>query len=137
MGFKKGGEFKFTIIDAYDKILEEKDNQYVCIRKIDWGNKPEGQIDIRKYYADKNGQEKMGKGISFFSEKGVNELAKVLVEDGYGETKDILTGLKLRPDFQHALNVTMGKESEFYDDAVGDTEVYYVPGENLFDYEEE
>jgi len=47
-----------------------------------------------------------------------------MVREGYGHTKEVLRSLKDREDFQKSLNIVLGKESEFYDEEVGEEEIY-------------
>ena len=98
-------KFKMRIIDGYDYIISEKGNTYTSLRKIVWGNKDDdsAKYDLRKYYTDANGEEKIGKGVSF-DEEGANELTRVLIETGQGNTREIIDTLRTRDDFESAYN---------------------------------
>lgn len=87
----KDKEFKYSVDPNFDFVLEERANTYIALRKIKWGENSEPKIDIRKYVATEEG-ERMMKGCSM-SDDGANELAKVLVQQGYGKDKDIFESI--------------------------------------------
>lgn len=89
--FNKDKEFKYSVDPNFDFVLEERANTYIALRKIKWGENAEPKIDIRKYVATEEG-ERMMKGCSM-SDEGANELAKVLVQQGYGKDKDIFESI--------------------------------------------
>lgn len=89
--FNKDKEFKYSVDPNFDFVLEERANTYIALRKIKWGENSEPKIDIRKYVATEEG-ERMMKGCSM-SDEGANELAKVLVQQGYGKDKDIFESI--------------------------------------------
>lgn len=89
--FNKGKEFKYSVDPNFDFVLEERANTYIALRKIKWGENGDPKIDIRKYVATEEG-ERMMKGCSM-SDDGANELAKVLVQQGYGKDKDIFNSI--------------------------------------------
>ena len=70
------------------------------------------KYDIRKYTTDSAGNERMLKGVSFFSEEGPNQLANILVEEGFGNTRTILQNIRKRPDFADALKPQNESDSE-------------------------
>lgn len=82
------GDFVYTVDSDFDYTIDEKGNAFIALRKIDWGNKGEYKLDLRKYYASDTG-ETMRKGVSFLTEDGPNELTKVLLETGYGDDEEI------------------------------------------------
>lgn len=95
--FDKNKEFKYEVNPEFDFVLEERANTYIALRKIKWGNSEEEKIDIRKYIATEEG-ERMMKGCSF-SDEGANELTRVLVDQGYGNDKEIFeTIIDKRPE---------------------------------------
>lgn len=81
-------EFKYSIDPDFDYILEEKGNTYTSLRRIRWGDKENYSLDIRKYYATENG-ERMAKGCSLMTDKGADELTRILLSTGYGNDKEI------------------------------------------------
>lgn len=80
-------EFTYTVDPDFDYTIDEKGNTFYALRKIDWGNKGEFKLDLRKYYASESG-ETMSKGVSL-SEEGADELTRVLLETGYGNDSEI------------------------------------------------
>lgn len=94
----RSGEFKYEFDPNFDFVLEEKANVFVALRKVKWGDSDEFKVDIRKYISTDHG-EQMKKGCTFISDNGVNELTKVLLEQGYGQPDDIINTIcDSRPD---------------------------------------
>lgn len=81
-------DFVYSVDPDFDYTIDEKGNTFIALRKVDWGNKGEYKLDLRKYYASESG-ETMSKGVSFLTEDGPNELTKVLIETGYGDDTEI------------------------------------------------
>lgn len=102
--------FKYNIVDDYDKIFDDKGNTFLAMRKIQWGESDKTYLDLRKWYCNADGQETPGKGFSFLTEEGPHELARVLVENGYGHTDDIINSIKNREDFMTSLVECLNKE---------------------------
>lgn len=137
-------DIKYTIVDDYDYIIDEKGSSFIALRKIFWGDTDvldeidpsKVKLDIRKWHTDSStGEEKVGKGWSFLTEQGPHNLTKILVENGFGKTKDILNGIKDREDFRSSLNSVLGKDDDLYDPEA-EEEVLYVPSDDLFNYGE-
>ena len=116
-------KIEYSIVDEFDHTIDEAGNQFIALRKIRWGDRDKVSLDIRKYWMQAEG-EVLGKGVSFLTEEGPHELVDVMTREGYGHTKEILKSLKDREDFQKSLNIVLGKESEFYDEEVGEEEIY-------------
>ena len=57
-----------------------------------------------------DGEERADKGFSFLTEDGPHELARVLVHNGYGKTKEIITELAHRDDFADSVKHLNDKE---------------------------
>ena len=91
-----------TIIDSFDHVLQERNNQYVSIRKVKWTDDGDIFYDIRKYRTESDGSERILKGVSL-GEDGVNELTHVLTEEGFGDTRTIINNIKDREDFNASL----------------------------------
>lgn len=85
-------EFTYSVDPDFDYTVDEKGNTFIALRKIDWGNKGEYKLDIRKYYASEAG-ETMSKGLSFLTDEGPDELTRVLLETGYGDDEEIANTL--------------------------------------------
>ena len=115
-------EFSYELDNDFDFTIDEKGNSFIALRKIRWGNSSEFRLDLRKWFNTATG-ETMSKGVSFITEDGPHELVKVMVEQGYGHTKDIVEALKLRDDFDSS-ELPVIKEMK---------ENYYDPVESLFD----
>ena len=91
-------EFTYETDPDFDYTIDEKGNAFIALRKIKWGNSDNFKLDIRKYYASAEG-DKMQKGVSFLTDDGPNELARVLLKTGYGDAKEISdTIIESRPD---------------------------------------
>ena len=121
---KKSKEFTYTVNPEFDYIIEETNNTTIAVRKISWNGRPE-KLDIRKYMYS-NGEERMRKGISL-TDDGADELTHVLVDNGYGNTKKIIKGIRNRMDYQKALD-TIDIDEDLEDDG---SEDYYDPSELL------
>ncbi len=118
-------EFVYDIDDSFDYIIDEGGNTSINVRKISWNGKPY-KLDIRRY-TYKDGQEQMMKGISL-SDEATNELTKVLIDNGYGNTRYIINSLKNRDDFKESLLEDNSSDSNNTDD---EDEEYYDPKELL------
>lgn len=130
MSWKKGGdpkEFKYSF-RGINKIIEEKGNQFIRFAQIAWVGEDEDvtedqiKFDLRKYTSDAEGNERMLKGVSFFSKEGVDELANTLVEEGFGDTEKIVNSVKKRDDFETSLKKAYGliTDDESSDDGTFD-----------------
>lgn len=119
-------DIKYQINPECDFNFDEKGNTFLALRKIRWGEKGAEKLDIRKWYVDASGKETVGKGVSFITEEGPHELTKILVENNYGHTDDIINGIKNREDFMPSLVRCLNKE-----------EVEKITGEEVQEIEEE
>lgn len=127
-------EFSYTILDGVNRIFEEKGNQFGAFRKIQWGSNDKSYLEIRKWRNTPDGGEQASKGYSFMTEEGPGELAKTLLDMGYGNTKEMLSVLSVRNDFRKSLNSVLGKEDELFDSSVGTLEDdYYDPKDLIGD----
>lgn len=116
MAWKKGGdpkEFKYSF-RGINRVIEEKGNQFIRFAQIAWAGEDEEvtddqiKFDLRKYTSDADGNERMLKGVSFFSREGVDELTNTLVEEGFGDTNKIVSSLKERDNFSDAVKKAYG-----------------------------
>lgn len=115
--------FKYDLVDDFDKIFDEKGNTFLALRKVKWGNNAP-KLELRKWYSNDTG-ETPGKGFTFLTEEGPNELVKVMVEAGYGIKEEILPLLEARPD-------TPEEEREYgEEEEIDDGTIYYDPREAL------
>lgn len=113
--------FEYTVNPELDRIVEEKGNTYISFRKITWGpeiDEEKEKLDIRKYYTNADGEEVVGKGVSFLTDEGPHELTKILLEEGYGHSDDIAEAIKNRDDYDHIVEAItcIDKKSEGYFD---------------------
>ena len=121
--------FTYTTDPDFDYTIDEKGNTYIALRKIDWGNKGEYKLDLRKYYASDSG-ETMSKGVTM-SDNAADELTKVLLETGYGDDTEIAeTILNNRPYVAAKIKKEMEKDPK-WDKIVAceDEEEFYDPEE--------
>lgn len=68
-------DFKYEVKEVFGVISEGKSSKKE-LRLISWNDK-EAKYDIRDWWKDKDGNEKMGKGITLTKEEA-KELAKLL-----------------------------------------------------------
>ena len=125
MAWSKDKEFSMEIEEEFDFILEEGQNTSINLRRISWNGRP-SKIDIRKWvYQD--GNERAMKGVSL-SDEGTDELANVLVEQGYGDSSRLIKAIKQREDYN-------SPNSDKFDNLADDgSEEYYDPSELLEGY---
>lgn len=100
-------EFKYEVDPNFDYLIEEKGNQALFFRRVSWGGR-DAKPEIRKWYVDGT-SETPGKGFSFMTEDGPNELIKVMTNLGYGNTDEILENISKREDFPIAVKKVLGK----------------------------
>lgn len=128
--------FTYTVNPDFDYTIDEKGNTFIALRQIDWGDKGDYKLDIRKYYATEEG-EKMAKGLSFLTEDGPNELTRVLLETGYGDDEEIVnTIIENRKDVLASIITKYNEDPELIDPEYlamykerNDEEDYYDPEE--------
>lgn len=103
-------EFKYEVDPSFDYLVEEKGNQALFFRRVSWNGR-DAKLEIRKWYVDGT-SETPGKGISFMTDEGPNELVKTMTEIGYGITEEILDNISKREDFPIAVKKVLGKDIE-------------------------
>lgn len=114
--------FKYSIIENIDYTFEEKGNQFGAVRKVQWGDSDKSYLDIRKWRNAPDGTEQAAKGYTFMTEEGPSELTKVLLNLGFGNTREVIGIIKNREDFRKSLNSELGPNDEMYDESVGTLE---------------
>lgn len=114
--------FKYSIIEDIDYTFEEKGNQFGTFRKVQWGDNPKEYLEIRKYRNAPDGTEQAAKGYTFMTEEGPSELTKVLLNLGFGNTREVINIIKTREDFRKSLNSELGPTDEMYDESIGTLE---------------
>ena len=100
-------EFKYEVDQNFDYLIEEKGNQAVFFRRVSWGGR-DAKPEIRKWYVDGT-NETPGKGVTFMTEEGPDELVKTMTEIGYGKTEEVLENISKREDFPVAVKKILGK----------------------------
>ena len=127
MAWNKDKEISMEIEDNFDFIIEEGQNTSINLRRISWNGRP-SKIDIRKWVYN-DGVERAMKGVSL-SDKGVDELTNVLIEQGFGNTKRIIKAIKAREDYDGSIQGNIAEDITEDDGS----EEYYDPSELLGEY---
>lgn len=93
--------FNLHIDDTINEVFDEAtgSNTFLALRKLKWNDEGEYKLDIRKWYTNSDGEEVAGKGVSFMTEDGPNNLINALMRHGYGDTRGIIDSIKDREDF--------------------------------------
>lgn len=105
-------------------IIDERGSQYISLRFTQWvkddkdRDESKKKLELRKWTVSPEG-DRAGKGVSFLTEEGPSELAKVLVHRGYGDTKEILDELRQRDNFKESV------QNLFTDDEENDEGDYF------------
>ena len=117
-------EFKYEVDENFDYLIEEKGNQATFFRRVSWGGR-DFKPEIRKWYVDGT-SETAGKGVTFMTEEGPDELVKVMTEVGYGKTEEILENISKRDDFELSVKKVLGKGIEEVIEDTADIELEEV-----------
>lgn len=117
-------EFKYEVDETFDYLIEEKGNQAIFFRRVSWGGR-DAKPEIRKWYVDGT-SETPGKGFSFMTEEGPDELVRIMTEVGYGKTEEILSNISKRDDFGISVKKVLGKGIEEVIDDTADIELEEV-----------
>lgn len=118
--------------NGINEIIDEKNNTVMMIREVAWGKNIEKKqycLEIRKWYVNTE-SEVPGKGFTFTTEKSPHNLVDTMVRIGFGNTKNIIDGIKNRSDFDEALAQSISKnkiESAKNKKITVTSEDYYVP----------
>lgn len=111
-------EFNLEIDPSLDVVFDElPGNSFLALRKLRWNEKSPFRLDIRKWYTNNEGQEVAGKGVSFMTPEGPDNLIEALLDNGYGDTRKTLNSIKHREDFLPAVKEII-KENNFDLDSV-------------------
>lgn len=126
---KDWSSVKFKVFEGIDDIFDERGSEFIALRRVAWYTlgKEEPTIDkakleIRKWRANENGEDMPQKGVTFLTENGPHDLTKLLVQKGYGDTKELLKELKVRDDFKESVEHMYddNSDSDEYFDARSD-----------------
>ena len=111
-------EFNLEIDPSLDVVFDElPGNSFLALRKLRWNEKSPFRLDIRKWYTNNEGEEVAGKGVSFMTPEGPDNLIEALLDNGYGDTRKTLNSIKHREDFLPAVKEII-KENNFDLDSV-------------------
>lgn len=97
-------EFKLEFDPSIDEVIDEiPGSSFIALRKLRWSENSPFKLDIRKWYTNSEGNEIAGKGVSFMTEEGPDNLIEALLKHNYGDTRKTLNGIKDREDFLPAV----------------------------------
>lgn len=131
--FKNSGELKYKVKSGFDNIVDEKGSMFIALRKIAWNVDPDSdddeiddkyKLDLRKYYNTDTG-ERMSKGVSFLTDDGPNELVKILLNNGYGDTRECLNSLKNRETFMEDLKYVIEFDNNDNPEEMSNDDILY------------
>lgn len=93
-------ELQLEIDPSIDEVIDEvPGSSFIALRRLRWSPTSSFKLDIRRWYTNNTGEEIAGKGISFMTEQGPDNLIQALLKHGYGDTRKTLDGIRERPDF--------------------------------------
>lgn len=108
MAFDK--EVKCVIDPEMDRIVDERGNSYIALRRVSWFDK-EPKLEIRKWISTEDG-DRAQHGVTFLTEDGPNDLTDALIEEGFGNTQNIIRSLSKRGEFDEALDTFLREEHQ-------------------------
>ena len=109
MAFKKDGNLSYEVNpDGINEVIDEKGSMTLMLREVAWNGR-QSHLELRKWVVDVDKEQPM-RGVSFITEDGPHNLAEVLVQHKYGNTKNLLKQLSARDDFEEALIDVIGKK---------------------------
>lgn len=117
-------EITMEIEEGFDFIIGEYGNSSLNLRRVGWNGR-DPKLDLRKWNYTEDGERAM-KGVTMTDDEG-SELAGVLVEQGFGNTKRIARAISKRDDYEEAM-AHLDDEEVMEDDG---SEEYYDPSELL------
>lgn len=93
-------EFNLEIDESVNDVIDEvPGNRFIALRMLRWNQESPFKLDIRNWYTNSEGEEIAGKGVSFMTPEGPDNLIESLLKHGYGDTRKTLNGIKDRDDF--------------------------------------
>ena len=109
-------EFKLEIDSEVDEVIDEvPGSSFIALRKLRWSDSGSFKLDIRKWYTNSEGEEIAGKGVSFMTEEGPDNLIEARLKHGYGDTRKTLNGIKDREDFLPAVKEIITEKGVDFD----------------------
>lgn len=142
MAFNPDKIIKPILFDNLDAIFDERGSAFLSLRRVQWceegvaPDREKSKLELRKWRVTAEG-ERADKGVAFLTEEGPHELAKVLIQNGYGHTKDLLLELKKREDFKESVEHMFDKETESSDGEYFDMRTIMLSEEDNLDESEE
>ena len=93
-------EFYLEIDPSVDEVVDEiPGNSFIALRKLRWSPTGQFRLDIRKWFTSGTGEEVAGKGVSFMTDEGPDNLIQAMLKAGCGDTRKTLDGISDRADF--------------------------------------
>lgn len=127
-------EFNLELDPSVDIIFDEAGgNSFLALRKLRWSENSQFKLDIRKWFTNSEGEEIAGKGVSFLTPEGPDNLIQALLEIGCGDTRKTLNGIKDRDDFLVSVKEVLTENNMDLDsvdisiDQLDGSESYYDP----------
>lgn len=107
-------EVTIEIDPSMNVIIEQApgSNSFLAMRKVSWNTGGTFKLDIRRWYTDSDGNENPGKGFSFSTESGPDNLTVALLQNNYGNTAQVLDAIKNRDDFAESLEDILNANNE-------------------------
>ena len=106
---------KPIFFDDINDTFDEHGNTFLAMRRTQWlkegetPDKDKSKIELRKWRVTSEG-ERADKGFSFLTEEGPNQLVNTLIKNGFGDTKEILIGIRKRDNFKESVEHLFDKE---------------------------
>lgn len=117
--------------DGISEVVDEgRGNSFIALKELKWGDNGKYHLDLRKWYVKSDGTEFPGKGVSFQTEEGPHSLTKIMLENGYGHSKDVLMAIKDREDIPTEIKDSIESNIDKMNiDSTDEDVKYYDPGE--------
>ena len=111
MAFNNNTELCYKVFKDFNILFDEKAGSFGSVRLAQWykkGTEPDqakAKYEIRKFTIDKDGSTEIpAKGISISNKEAVDDLTDGLVENNFGNTRNILKSVSKREDFKSTLD---------------------------------
>lgn len=112
-------EFNLEIDDSINEVIDEgTGNSFIAMRKLRWNETGTFKLDLRKWITNADGQEIAGKGFSFITEEGPENLVNALLKHGFGDTRKTLEGIQDREDFVPEAMKILAKKGAISNDLI-------------------
>ena len=96
---------KYEIMDEDPDagVFDTSGDVYLAMREVSW-NDGAPKLELRKWYAGHEDKDDFpGKGFSFLTDEGVDNLAELLVQRGFGNTDVLLDAIGKREEINDEL----------------------------------